>query len=171
MQTLDVISVNIWQILISLANLTILFLLFKKFLFKPVKKVMEKREAEINSHYDVAQKAEQSALDNEKAWNEKIGTAQDEANSILKTATDNARFREEKIIENARDEAQSIINQAKQEAILERKKATDGIKHEIVEVSGALTEKLLGREINTEDHRALINSFISEIDNGGDVNE
>ena len=45
MQTLDVISVNIWQILISLANLTILFLLFKKFLFKPVKKVMEKREA------------------------------------------------------------------------------------------------------------------------------
>ena len=89
----------------------------------------------------------------------------------MKTATDNARFREEKIIENARDEAQSIINQAKQEAILERKKATDGIKHEIVEVSGALTEKLLGREINTEDHRALINSFISEIDNGGDVNE
>ena len=33
-QSLDIISVNIWQILISLINLLILFLMLKKFLFK-----------------------------------------------------------------------------------------------------------------------------------------
>ena len=36
MQTLDVISVNLWQMVASLANLVILFLLIKKFLYKPV---------------------------------------------------------------------------------------------------------------------------------------
>ena len=38
MQSLDVISVNIWHILISLANLAILFFVVKRFLFAPVSK-------------------------------------------------------------------------------------------------------------------------------------
>ena len=54
MNNLDVISLNIWQIIISLLNLVILFFLFRKFLFEPVKKVIAKREAEVNAHYDNA---------------------------------------------------------------------------------------------------------------------
>ena len=37
MNDLDIISINIWQIVISLLNLVLLFLILKKFLFKPVK--------------------------------------------------------------------------------------------------------------------------------------
>ena len=57
MQSLDIISVNLWQILISLANLTILFLLLKKFLYKPVTKMLVARRAEIDSQYSDAQNA------------------------------------------------------------------------------------------------------------------
>ena len=57
MQNLDVISVNIWQILISLANLTLLFLIIKKFLYKPVKKVLQQRRDEIDSQYTAAAEA------------------------------------------------------------------------------------------------------------------
>ena len=49
MQSLDVISVNIWQILASLANLVLLFLMVKKFLYKPVKKMLEQRQNAIQS--------------------------------------------------------------------------------------------------------------------------
>ena len=52
MQTLEVISVNLWQILISLLNLLILFLLFKKFLFKPVNNMLAKRQSEIDEKYE-----------------------------------------------------------------------------------------------------------------------
>ena len=58
MQTLDIISVNIWQILISLCNLLIIFLVVKKFLFGPIQSVMEKRQAEIDEHYKTAEEAE-----------------------------------------------------------------------------------------------------------------
>ena len=37
------------------------------------------------------------------------------------------------------------------------------MKREIAEVSTQLTGKLLQREINEEDHRALIDSFLQEI--------
>ena len=44
MPTLDVISVNIWSILISLCNLLILFFIIKKFLYKPVRKMLAERQ-------------------------------------------------------------------------------------------------------------------------------
>ena len=47
-QTLDIISVNVWQILISLCNLLILFLVIKKFLFAPINRVFEARRADID---------------------------------------------------------------------------------------------------------------------------
>ena len=48
MQSLEVISFNLWQMLISLANLVILFWILKRFLFKPVKKVLAQRQAELD---------------------------------------------------------------------------------------------------------------------------
>ena len=166
MQTLDVISVNIWQILISLCNLLLLFWLFKRFLFKPVKNVLAKRQAELDASYERANMANAEAEKNKRSWEEKLATAEDEAHTILQNATEHARRRSDQIIEDAEVRAEGMIRLAKQEAELERKKAEDGMKREIVEVSTALSEKLLAREINTKDHRSLIDSFIEDI--GGD---
>lgn len=168
MQTLDVISVNLWQILISLANLVLLFLMFKKFLYKPVKGVLEKREAELDEKYNSAYKAEAEAEKNRKEWEEKLTTADDKARKVLEDATENAKRRGEKLIADAEARADEIVRAAQNEAELERKKAVDGIKREIASVSGVLAEKMLEREINTDDHRTLIDSVIEKIgdDNG-----
>ena len=163
MQTLDVISVNIWQILISLINLVLLFLIIKKFLFKPVKNILAKRQDEINSQYDAADQAKAEAEQSRVEYEEKLSGAKAEADAILQNAADNAKYRGDKIIAEAQQTADGIIRRAETEAELERKKAIDGIKQEIVSVSGALAEKMIEREINTDDHRALIDSFIEGI--------
>ena len=168
MQSLDVISVNIWQILISLINLVLLFLIIKKFLFGPVNKMLEKRNAEIDSQYDTAAQAQADADAAKIEWEQKLSGADAQADAILQNATENAKRRGDKIVSDAQERAQGIIRNAEAEAMLERKKATDGIKREIVEVSEAIAEKMLEREINAEDHRALIDFFIDEI---GDTNE
>lgn len=168
MQTLDVISVNIWQILISLINLFLLFLIFKKLLFKPVKKVLDQRQKELDDQYAAAEDAEQKANENRREWEERLSEVDAKADAILQNATDNAKYRSDKIVTEAKERADAIIRVAQTEAELERQKAVDGIKREIVEVSGALTEKMLEREINTEDHRVLIDSFIEKI---GDDND
>ncbi|MBQ2826459.1 MAG: F0F1 ATP synthase subunit B [Clostridia bacterium] len=168
MQTLEVISVNLWQILLSLANLVILFFILKKFLYKPVKKVLAERQAEIDSGYAAAAEAERSATADRDAWREKIKTAEAEAQSIIKTANDKANENSDRIIGDAKDKARDIIRRAEAEADLEYKKAQDDIKQEIVVVSTVLTEKMLEREIDEKDHRELIEAFIS---NMGDSND
>ena len=168
MQTLDIISVNLWQILISLANLTILFLLVKKFLYKPVKRILKQREDEINVHYTAAQQAESDALKSKTRYEEALSGAKAEADSIISDAAEKAKRRGDTIIDEAEQKADRIVRQAEQDAKLEREKATDSIKKEIVEVSSALSEKLIEREINTDDHKALIDSFIEEIGEGNE---
>lgn len=163
MQTLDVISVNLWQIVISLINLVLLFLIMKRFLFKPVKNILAKRQSEIDEQYAAAKRAESEANESRNQWNEKLSGAESEADAIIQKATENAKYRGEKLIAEAEEKAESIMRIAKTEAELEKKKAAEGIKREIVEVSGALTEKMLEREINNDDHRALIDSFIEKV--------
>ncbi len=163
MQTLDVISVNLWQIVISLLNLLILFLILKKFLYKPVRNVLEKRQAQIDESYGLAEQAQKIAQESKDEWERKLRGARDEADALIQDAADKANKRSDKIIADAKEKADGIVKRAENEAVLERKKAEDTIKREIVDVSAVLTEKLLGREINEQDHRSLIDSFIEKI--------
>lgn len=168
MQTLDVISVNIWNILISLANLAILFFLVKKFLYKPVKNMLEKRRADIDKEYSDAENARAEAIRDRDAYAEKLSGAKSEADAIISSAVSVAKARENEIVEDARKEAEGILHKAREDAELEMRRAESAIKDEIVDVSALLTEKLLEREINKDDHKELIDSFIEEI---GDGNE
>ena len=162
-QTLDVISVNIWQILISLANLLIIFLILKKLLWKPVKKVMEDRQAMVDKQFADAAEAEAKANEDKAQWAEKLATADDEAAARIADADETARRHSERVIAEAKEKAQGILRQAEAEAELERQKATASIRDEIADVSAELAQKMLEREINAEDHRAMIASFLDEV--------
>ncbi len=170
MQSLDIISVNLWHILISLANLILIFLIVKKFLFKPVQNLLARRQAELDHQYAAANAAEQQALEHKDTWEKKLQNADEEADSIIQNATDTAKYRAAQIVEDANTKAESIKQRAEAEAALTQKRAEESIKREIVDVSTALAEKMLEREINQEDHHALIGSFLDEIgeDNGSD---
>ncbi len=163
MQTLDIISINIWQTLISLANLLIMFLLVKKFLYKPVKNMLEKRQETIDGKYSEAEEARNKALLDKKSYEEKLSGAKKEADSLIQSAVDIAHSREDEILSEAKQKADGIIRQAQQNAELETKKAEKAIKDEIVKVGTVIAEKMLGREVDVNDHKQMIDSFIEEI--------
>ena len=163
MQPLDIISVNIWQIAISLCNLVILFLIMKKFLFKPGNEMIAKREQAVEAELEEARKEKELAMEEKAHWDEKMENAKIEADGIIKNAVSKADKRSSVIIGTAKERADEIISQAKLEAELQQKAAEDGIRKEIIDLSSVLTGKLLKREINAEDHKELIDEFISDI--------
>lgn len=165
---LDVISVNIWQIIISLCNLVILFLILKHFLFKPVNKVLDDRQKAIDTDYSDAKAALENAKRTEDEWNGKIKTADEKANEIIGSAADAAKIRAEEITAEARKQADNIVMRAKSEIELEKRKSEESLKQQISEVSTAVAGKILSRELSETDQRKLIDSFIDEI---GENNE
>ena len=163
MQTLPVISVNIWQMVAALANLILLFLIAKKFLYKPVKNMLASRRNAIDSDYNDAQQAKEQALADKQKYEDKLKDASAEADSVIKSAVGTASAREKEILAQAKEKADGIIRQAQAQAELEHKKAEDSVRKEIVEVSSVLTEKLLEREVTADDHKHFIDSFIESI--------
>ena len=164
MRFLDVISVNIWAIIASLANLLILAWIIKRFLFKPVKKVVDARRAAIDDDYAKADAARTEAEELRLNYEASMAAAQQTSDQIIAEASRTAEYRSNEIVAEAREKATEIRRQAEADAVLERKKAEDEMKHEIADVSAQLTGKLLQREINEEDHRNLIDSFLNDLD-------
>ena len=138
MQSMEIISFNLWMVLISLCNLLLLFLILKKFLYKPVKKLLDQRQQQLDEQFAAAETAEQQAMADKAAWEAKMQAAETEADALLKTAVANADRRRDEIVAEARDRASDIIRRAETDAALERKKAEDGIRQEIVDVSALL---------------------------------
>ncbi len=162
-EVLGVISVNFWSIVFSLLNLVILFLLAKFLFYKPIKKMLKDRQSTIDGNYQRAQDAENEALKSKEEYEKRLEGAKGEADDIIKNAVLTAKAREKEIIASAKDEGEHIVNQARENAELEIKKAQAVIKDEIVDVSTKLTEKLLEREINMENNKDLVDSFIDKI--------
>lgn len=163
MQSLEIISINIWHIVISLCNLLILFLMLKKFLYKPVKKVLAERQAAIDSRYDEADRAKSQALRSKTEWENRMAAADEEAAGIISSAVESANRQSSAIIGESKERADRMISRARAEADAERRKAEDDIRDRIADVSAAVAGKLLEREISAADHSDLIDSFISEI--------
>lgn len=171
MQNLDVISVNVWAIIASLCNLLIIAWIVKRFLFKPVKKIVDARRAAIDADYEQAAAARAEAEEDRKNYAAAMAAAEQTSGQIIADATRMAEHRSNEIVAEAREKATELRRQAEADAILERKKAEDDIKREIADVSTQLTGKLLQREINEEDHRNLIDSFLQEIATDDDDNK
>ena len=163
MQDLDIISINIWHIVISLANLVILFLILKKLLFKPVKKIVDKRQKELEAEYCKAEKIQAEADAIKAEWEGKMATAEAEADKIISDAVERADSRNEVMLYESREKADQIIRKAKADIERERKDARETFKKEIVDVSQTLSEQIIGREINMDDHRDLIDRAIDRI--------
>ena len=171
MQTLDIIYVNLWVILISLGNLLLIFWIVKRFLFKPVRNVLEKRQAELDHRYAAAEQAQSQADANRAAWEQTLQGAGAQADAMIRDAAAVAKHRAEQIVGDADERARIIVSEAKSSAELERKRAEDSIRREIVETATALAEKMLEREVKQEDHRELIDAFIERVGESDDGNE
>lgn len=162
-QSLDIISVNIWSILISLANLVIIFLILKKVLFKSVKKTLDTRRAQIDKLYDDAGAAKAEAEGSKELYEEKLAGAKAEAEGILYTARERADRMSEEIISDANAKAAARVKKAEEEIAQEKKKAMSEIKNDISTLSVDIAEKIIEREIDEKDHSELIDKFIVNV--------
>ena len=157
------IGINFWTALFVLLNTLAIFFVAKKFLFGPVRKIITDRQAEIDGMYADAAKARQEAEELAAHHQKRMAGAQSTAERLVKEAAQRGQAREEEILREAQAEANAIRIRAEEDALLERKKALNNAKDEISSIAMAMAEKVIGREISTEDQSALVDHFIDKL--------
>lgn len=157
------VGVNPWTALFTFCNMLITFAVLKHFLFKPVKKMIDDRQREIDTMYADAAQAKQKAAALEEECQAHLKSIKSEQDAMLRDATVRAQKREEEILDAARNEAQAIRTAAEAEMAQERKKAVNDLKNEIGGIAVEIASKVVEREINKSDHQALIDEFIRNV--------
>ena len=163
MEVQQFISIAPWTIIFQILNLLLLMVLFKKYLFKPVTEILEKRQAEIEGHYQEAQQAETDAKAMKADYESKMAGARQEADRVIKTATESANAMSASIVEDARTQADQLKRRAQTAIDLERRRAFDEVKGELSGIALDIASQVIEREVNEKDHEAFINEFIKNV--------
>lgn len=157
------IGVDFWNALFVLLNTIALFLVLKKFLFVPVKKIIDDRQKEIDDLYLDANNAKKEAQNMRTEYQQKLSAAQETSERLVKEAVSRGQAREEEIVRQANQEASAILDKASADIALEKKKAINDAKDEISDIAMAIAGKVVGRQLNGADQATLIDHFIDEL--------
>ena len=157
------ISFDTWTALFILLNTVTMFLVLKRFLFKPVLKVIKDRQDEIDSIYEEADKAKNAAIGMQEEYRQKLSAAAETSDQIVKDAVARGKDREDEIIREANAQAAAIMDKAASDIAQEKKKALNEAKNEISEMAMSIAEKVVGRQLNSADQDKLFDEFINEL--------
>jgi len=149
--------------IITIINITILFFVLKKILFKPVTKFMAERAKRVQDTIEQAQKDKDEAMSLLDKYQNKLKNAEAEAREILKTASENAARQAQLIISEGRQEAQDTVNSALKQIEMERQAALAKFKLEAAALIVAVSAKLAAKDFSGEDNRRYVNMLLDEL--------
>ena len=162
-QSLDIISVNLWQILISLANLLIIYLILKKVLFAKVQGVLNIRQHQVTEMYDAADQSRTDAESMKQEYEEKLAGAREEADKIVRSATQTAQRRGDQIVQEASSQASHLKQKAEEEIAQEKRRMLTDVRGEISDLAVSIASKVVEREIRKEDQDTFVDEFIRNV--------
>ncbi|MCM1103652.1 MAG: F0F1 ATP synthase subunit B [Clostridium sp.] len=144
----------------------VLFLVLSRFLFNPVRKMLSSRSAKIADDIESAQKDKTDAAAMKAEYEEKLKSVDKEAEAILADARKRGLENENRIIAQAKEEAAAILERARTEAELEKQKAADEVKREMITIASAMASKVVAANIDTTIQNSLIDETLKEMGEG-----
>lgn len=160
---LPFVSIDIWTMIFTWANLIILFLLLKKFLFKPVNKVLDERAEEIENSYKEAENTKSEVQSVKAEYESKLRAIKTEADGIIKSAVEAANRRSDSIVSEANEQANHIIEKSQKQIERDKENAMNEAEADIASMAVDIAEKFLGKKLDTNTDEKLISDIIDRI--------
>ncbi len=154
------VGVNFFTMIFAWINLLILYLVLRKILFHPIKNMIDSRQKEIDDMYENAEKDRDAAKEMRESYEQKLESATEESEEILRSAQRRALLREEEILKEAEEEARRTRERAEEQIALEKRQAMNDIKDEVSVIAIQIAEAVVARDVKADEHEKLIDSFI-----------
>ena len=163
MQSLDIISINVWNTLISLLNLLLIYLIIKKFLFKRVQNVMNERQSQVEKIYSDADESRNTANQMKQEYEQHLADARQEADAMIKNATQAAQRKSDEIVAEANNQASHVKQKAEAEIEQQKKQMLKDVRNEISGLAVDIASKVVEREISQKDYDGFVDEFIQNV--------
>lgn len=151
-----------WNILFTLINLVIFYLLMKKFFFKPIIKTMDQRKEMLEKQFKDAEDVNTQALELKKEYEDKIQNAQQESERIISDAKESAKTEYGRIMDKAENDAEKIKETAKKASNAERETILRSAKEDIASLAMEAAEKIVGANVSDKTNSDIFDEFLNE---------
>ena len=128
----------------TIINLIVLFLLLRHFLIKPVSDIMEKRRQMIADGLQGAQDAQSDAQKMKQEYEDALKGAKLESAAIVEKARSEAKTEYDRIVSEAGSKAGDLLEAAKENVRIEREKTMKDLQTQIAGLAMASAEKIVG---------------------------
>ena len=147
-------------------SMLVLFTALSYLLFNPVRDMLEKRKQRVVDDQETAKREKAEAIAFKEEYDLKLKQVEKEAEAIISEARKKAKQNEMKIVAEAKEEASRIIARANAEIELEKKRALDDMKQEMITIAAMMAEKVVAASIDTNVQESLIDETLKEMGEG-----
>ncbi len=148
----------IWTII----SFIILLFILKKFAWTPILAALDEREKYIKDGIEAAKKAREDADRSVEEYREKMAEAHAEAQSVISKARQDAEVIGNQLKARYKTEAESLLDKARKQIDLESQAAINEIRNEAANLAISAAEKVIGKALDSEDHRRLVIEGLEE---------
>ena len=157
------IGVDFWTALFVLLNFLLLFFVAKKFLFQPVKNMIDSRQKEIDILYQKAEDANAQAQALQEEYARQLSQAQLTSDQLVREAMTRGKNQEEEILQQANAQAEAIRQKAEADIARQKQKALLDAKDEISSLAVEIAGKVVGASMDNARQQELVDSFLEEL--------
>lgn len=150
------------NILCTIANLLILYAIFKIFLFKRVDNILMQRKEEVDEATKAADIATKKALDTKKEYEDKIALADEEKEQMLADIKKQGYDEYERIVSDAKKKGEQILVETRHNAEVENERAKEVYAAQLTDMVIDAASKIAATKHSTQDDMELYDKFISE---------
>jgi F-type H+-transporting ATPase subunit b len=156
------LGVNIPTLIGQILSFTVLLLLLRAFLYKPVLAILDERRRKIEEGLQAAEQGRERELEASKAAQEQLDAARREGQAIVQQAQQVSQRIHEEARTSAQTQADALLERARSEIQLERDNAITELRREFADLTITAAEKVVGQALDRSAHQRLINEALSE---------
>lgn len=135
------------------------------FAYKPVKKIIKKRQDYVENNIREAEVSKARANENVTKSEELLLASQKKANEIIEDAKATANVEKDKILTATNVEVEKMKQEAQQDIIKSKEDAKEEIRKEMVSIALDASSEILSRSVNDKDNAKLAEDFIRSVNN------
>ena len=124
---------------------------------------MNTRQSQVTEMYDAADQSRTDAESMKQEYEEKLAGAREEADKIVRTATQTAQRRGDQIVQEASSQASHLKQKAEEEIAQEKRRMLTDVRGEISDLAVSIASKVVEREIRKEDQDTFVDEFIRNV--------
>lgn len=155
------LKLDFWNLVFTVINLLVLYLLLKKFLFGPVEAIIAKRKAMIEEDMESARAAEAEAVELKEKYAAQLTKANEESREIISKAKADACAEYDKMMTAADKKAEKVVETARKNMEAEHEKMMSDMKPEIAGIALSAASKVLGECTSDAQNLALYEEFLA----------